>query len=338
MTGSIEELQAQQVALAAGDEISSADVTARIPERWGKEIESRAKALRVMRNYVKFNDDLLRQPGSSIKLPKKAVLDYATYAPQDIADDLTAVVPNVEIGLDTVTIEPSEVAIAARITKQAIEEAFISIMNDTLDEMAWAMSQKEDLDIVAAAVATTVGQEVTYVEADASATGSYITGDWTVAQAGATQSNIVPGDVIDYKVISYAQEVVMNGNGFEADVLFIHPKQKFDLVTSDQFAKVSNAGDNAAFRKGVIGEVYGLPVVVSKNLPTVTISDGAAGTATGYQAILMDSSAAVGFAIKRETTVESKYEPLERMHYAVITAVYKAKRLNDGAVVLINTA
>lgn len=349
MTGTIEELKAQQITLADGDEISSTDVQARVPETWGAEIESRQKNMRVFRNYTKFNDDLLRNPGADVKLPKKAVLDYNKYAPTDIAGDTTAIVPNVEIGLDTVEIKPTEVGVAAKITKQAIEEAFISIMNDTLDEMAWAMSQKEDLDIVAAMVATTAGEEIKFVEADASAAGSYVSGDWTVAQAGAfgsvvagqwptEQSNIVPADIIDLGVISYANEVVMSEAGFEGDVLFIHPKQKFDLMNNAQFVETSKAGDSNTFRKGVIGEIYGLEVVMSKNLPKIVVSDGAASTQTGYQALLLDASAGCGFAVKRETTVETKYEPLERMHYAVITGVYKAKRLNDGAIVVINTA
>jgi hypothetical protein len=78
MTGNLEDLMTQtaSVELATGDEISHADVTARIPERWAAIIESEADKARVMRNLCKVNTDLLNRPGDTIKIPKHAVLDY----------------------------------------------------------------------------------------------------------------------------------------------------------------------------------------------------------------------------------------------------------------------
>jgi hypothetical protein len=40
--------------LAAGDEISHADITARIPEVWAAEIEARAEIERVFKNIVRL--------------------------------------------------------------------------------------------------------------------------------------------------------------------------------------------------------------------------------------------------------------------------------------------
>lgn len=336
MTGTIKELE--QITLAVGDEISSADVVNRIPEQWGKEVENRAMPKRVFRNYMVFNDDLTRNPGSSIKIPKKTIIDYETYAPT-LQAELTAISPNVELQFDTVEFHPKEMGLAAAVTKQAIEQAFVSVMEQTVDNIASAYAQKEDIDCVAGLVATTVGQEIKAVEADATAVGGdFNVADWTVAKAAGTQSNITPADVLDLNVIAEASDVIMPEAGFEADTLFIHPRQKAALMRDKQFLEVAKSGDNQMFRKGVIGSVYGLDVVVSRNVPKITISDGDSGTATGYQAIMIDSTAAAGLAYSRNATIETEYRPLERKHYIVLTAMYEAKRLNDGAVIAINTA
>jgi N4-gp56 family major capsid protein len=332
---SITELQA--ASLAAGDEISSADVANFTPEQWGGEIENKAMPLRKFREYVIVNDDLTRIPGNSIKLPKQVIIDYETYGAADLSE-LVAVSPNVELEFDYVELTPTEKGLAAAITKSAIENAMVSVMDHTTANMAKVVAHKEDIDISSALVVPMTGQEITYVEADPTSTNTFVSGSWTAAKAGGTQSNLVPTDKLTLDVIVEAGDVIMEEQGFEADVLFIHPRQKAALMRDEQFLDASKAGSDRALRKGAIGEIFGLEVVVSRNVPTITISDGAAGTAKGYQAILMDSSAAGALAIKRTPIVETKYEPLERKHYAVVTSLYQAKRLNAGAVIAINTA
>lgn len=344
MTGSIEELQAktEKIGLAAGDEISHVDITERIPEKWASIIESEAKKERIFRPLCRVFTDLVTQAGDTLKIPKKAVLDYATYGPKVMSSDLEEIQPNVEVTYETIPVTPVEVAIGARITKQAIAEAMVSIIDDALSEMGWAVAQKEDLDIVAAITATTADQEVTYIEANKDG-APYTTGKWTVAQAGAltanvwqaSQTNLASGDIIDLGVVARAKNVVMAKAGFSGDALIIHPEQQADFMTNTQFLETAKAGDSNAFRKGLIGSIFGLNVYVSQNLPKLKC--GADGTTEGFQAILLDTRRAVALVIKRPVTIETKYEPGERMHYIFITSMYKAKRTNDGAVVLINT-
>jgi hypothetical protein len=122
---SIEELQ--ETTMAAGDEISSADITARIPEVWGAQIEAKAEPKRIFRGLIRINTDLVGRPGDAVKMPRRGFIDFDTYAAADVADDLTEISPNVELTYETVTFTPTESAMAAAITKEAIEEAMVSL-------------------------------------------------------------------------------------------------------------------------------------------------------------------------------------------------------------------
>jgi len=335
MTGSMEELKNTE--LAAGDDISATDVANITPEEWGKEIENRAYAKAVFRNYVLVNTDLVGRSGDTIKLPKRPVVDTDTYGATDIANDTTEVTPNLELEWDTVDLVPTEVGIAANITKNAVENALLSVIDHTIDNMAVMTAIKEDKDIVSAVTLADDADPIKYVEADADG-APYVSGDWTTTVKSADQTNVTPTDVLDLGVITEANDVLMAMNGFEGDTVFIHPRQKAALMRNSNFLDASQAGDNQMLRKGVIGQIFGLDVVVSKHVPTITISDGNAGTQTGYQAILIDSTAACGLAVKRKPTVETEYSATKRKHTAVSTSLYQAKRLNSGAVVVINTA
>ncbi|MDD4247500.1 MAG: phage major capsid protein [Methanosarcina sp.] len=332
---SIEDLK--EMTMAAGDEISHDDAVNRIPEVWGAEIENKAQIERILRNFVRVNTDLVGRPGDTIKLPRKSYSDMTTYAATATGGDVTTITPNFELIMDLVTIEPVEVALATAVTKQVIDEAMNSVLDEARQNMAETIADKEDQDILAALIApeanTGVTDHIKYVEAKKDAV-VFESGNWTLAQSVLEQSNITSTDVLDLSVIVEASEVIMNENGFMGDVLFIHPRQKASLLRDDNFIDAARNGSTMARAKGVIGEIFGLQVVTTRRVPTITIS----GSATGYQAILVDQSAAAVLAIKRPVTIETEYKPAERKHYLYFTQMYKAQRVNPGAVVLINTA
>jgi len=332
---SIEDLK--EMTMAAGDEISHDDAEYRIPEVWGAEIEQKASIERVLRNFVRVNTDLVGRPGDTVKLPRKTYNDMDTYAAGATGGDLATITPKFELVMDLVTIEPVEIALATAVTKQVIDEAMNSVLDEARQNMAETIADKEDQDILAAIVAPTADANttdaLTYVEAKANST-TFVSGAWNVTKAADDQSNICSSDVLDLSVIVEASEVIMNERGFTGDVLFIHPRQKASLLRDDNFIDAAKNGSTGARQKGVIGEIFGLEVVTTRRVPTITIS----GAATGYQAILMDKSAATVLAIKRPVTIETEYKPAERKHYIYFTQMYKASRVNNGAVVLINTA
>lgn len=333
MTGSLEELQNIEMAFGDdGSEISHADITERIPERWAQYIEARADIERIMKKYCKVNTDLVGRPGDTIKIPRRAYVDLTTYTATAQSEGV-AMSQNFELEIETITLTPTEVGISGRITKQAIDEAMISLIEDTQIGLAKAVADKEDQDILAAIMATAVSTGPTYINAKKDAT-TFVSGTYTTAFAGAAITGVTAADVLDLSVIVEAKEVIMDSNGFVGDVLMIHPRQKASLLRSEDFINAARAGAADARSRAAVTNVWGLEVVSSRRVPTHAIS----GSVTGYQAILMDSTAAVALAVKRPVTVETEYKPAERMYYFYVTTMYQAKRLNDGAVVIINSA
>lgn len=334
MTNSIEDLQ--NLTLAAGDEISHSDVGDRIPEVWAGEIERAADAARIMRNFAIVNTDLVGKPGSIIKMPKRAYIDMVTYPVKTIAADTDAVSIDSELTFETVTLEPTEVGLGSSITQQAIDEVMISLLDNVKEQLGYGIAQREDLDIIAAiTLEAASGSAVYAVEAGAAGAIDFVSKEWEVGQLAADQTNLTSTDKISLPLIAEAA-VMMDMAGFEADSVIIHPRQKSDLLKDDLFIDASQAGSVEHRKKGVIGELYGLSIAVSKNLNTLSIETD--GSGTGYQALMLDKSAAVGLAIKRPVTIETEYKPQMRRHYIYATTMYKAGRLNIGAIVLMNTA
>lgn len=330
MTGSIEELQNME--MAAGDEISHADITTTIPEVWAAEIEARAEIARVFENYCKVNKDLIGRPGDTIKIPKQAYVDLNLYGATAQAE-LTPMDQNFELTFEMVSLTPTEFGVSGRISKQAIDESMRSLVEDVQRGLAIAMADKSDRDIVTALMTTAVSGGPIYINAKKDAI-AFASGSYTTAVAGAAITGVTSADVLDLSVIVEASEVVMPSNGFKGDTIFIHPHQKASLLRSEDFLNAARAGSADARSKASIANVWGLEFVSSRRVPTHAIS----GSATGYQAILIDSANAVALAYKRPITVETEYKPGERMHYFYVTSMYQAKRLNDGAVVIINSA
>jgi hypothetical protein len=337
--------------------ISHSDLTNVIPEVWGDRIERDAEPFRIFRQFCKVSTDLLNKPGDSVKMHKRAILNYDLFGPTTLANDLTELVPNSEISYNIVTLTPTEKGMAGSVTLAIIEESMTDVLADLLVEYANAYAQCEDLQIIEAAVATTVGEEIYYIEAN-STSEVYASGKWTVAKAGtlamtdcglvrhgdaikqlkwsATQTNITSDDVMDVGVIVRAKQVVMPSHGFQPDVLVMHPKPIGDLMVNPQFLDASKSGTNSVLMTGQLMNFMGLKIFQSENLPILACA--ADGNTVGYQAIMLDSRKALGMAIKRLLMIDTEWKPSFRKWNLYFTWKNDVKRLNDDAIMVINTA
>lgn len=336
--------------------ISSSDLANVIPEVWGAQIERDAEPLRIFRQFCKVNSDLLNKAGDNVKMYKRAILDFDLYGPSVAANDLEEMEPNSEMSYDTVTLTPTRKYMAGRITLETIEDVMTDAMQDLMREYAELYAQYEDIQIIMAAVATTTGEEITYIEANKDS-DVYANGAWTAVKAGTlamtdcglvrhgkvikqlkwptAQANLTTGDVMDVGVIIQAKQVIMPSRGFQPDVLVMHPKQIADLMSNPQFIDASKAGTNSVLMTGQLMNFMGLKIFESKNLPLLAC--GSAGTTVGYQAILLDSKKALGLAIKRLLMIDTEWKPSLQRWNLYFSWRNDVKRLNDDAVIVINT-
>ena len=345
------------VALTSNDGIiSSSDLTNVIPEVWAPAIERDAEPARIFRQFCKVSTELLNKPGTEVKMHKRAVLNYDLYGPITVSDDLTEITPNSEISYDIVTLTPQERAMSGAITLATIEDTMTDDLTNLMTEYAYAYAQYEDLQIIQASVATTTDQEITFIEANGES-DTYVTGKWTAAKAGTlamedaglvkhgdaikqlqwstNQANLSTTDVMDVNVIVRAKQVVMPSHGFQPDVLVMHPKQIGDLMVNPTFLDASKAGTNNVLMSGQLMNFMGLKIFESWNLPLLKCKSD--GSVMGYQAIMLDTRRALGMAIKRLLMIDTEWKPSLRRWNLYFTWKNDVKRLNDDAVLVINT-
>jgi N4-gp56 family major capsid protein len=108
--------------------------------------------------------------------------------------------------------------------------------------------------------------------------------------------------------------------------LFIPPSQKNALLGIDKFTLFQNIGRTKELQTGQFGEIYGIPVYVSTNLPTWTAGDT---TTTGKIAILAHKDA-VCSAIQMDvrTQAQNKAEHLGTLVVSDIIYGVKGLRLD----------
>jgi len=258
---------------------------------WSEELEKTATARRVARNFVRINRDLQKTKAKQLKLP---VASYQAISASATTEGAAISTTTLDYS-KTVTLDPVEIGAAVGLTKEVIEEVCIDIVRDATDQLAEALAQKEDQDILSQL---------------ASATGNVIT---------------ATGQKFETKMIASGLQKLREDN-YNGDVLFISPAQELELLKDPQFTDASKYGDQTVIKTGEIGKWLGVTVVVTTNVP---------GTATDRKCLLFDSRHAAVLAIARDAEIETDYDILKRVHYIVGTAKYDCKLLIDDAVCVI---
>ena len=290
-----------------------ADIT---PEVWSDELEAAAQPLRVARNFIKVNMDLLNKPGDIVHIMKSGTLIAST------ATEATAITPQAMDGYSTVDLTPAEIGAGVAISRDVVEEVKVDILKDATLQLAEALATKEDTDI--------------YVAMDVSGPTILYGGDATSC------ATLAAGDKITTDLFANAVSDV-RGNNYKPDVLFINPVQENVFLKDGQFVNASEYGGDTIVKNGEIGTYLGVKVVSSTQVIAyaATATDPADSTSwavDGHSAYMVDSSHAAVMAVKRNATIETEYNPSTRMHEIYATMKYDADILNDGAVCLIKVA
>jgi N4-gp56 family major capsid protein len=142
--------------------------------------------------------------------------------------------------------------------------------------------------------------------------------------------NTVIADLADGDIISidkFADAITENRiDSYQPDVCFIHPKQENVFIKDGAFVNASEYGSDTVVQKGLLGQYLGIKIVTTPNVKANTAGSG------GHNAVLFDNLApAAGLAVKRNATIETKYEPLNRLHYIVGTISYHAALVQPKA-------
>lgn len=290
-------------------ETGTASVAIVIPEVWSRKVEEAARPKRVFRNLISLNTDLLNKEGDIVWMPRRGTVTAAGLT------EAGTITPTALTYGTALKLEPSEVGAGVSVSKQAVERAFVNLLEDATRELGEALAQKEDLDIGTALTAAT-----TNALYGGNATGT---------------ADIESGDVLTPTLFAKAILYVRDDNFNPTDIV-IAPEQQWQLGTASQFTNAATFGGRELITTGYVPQYLGVKIWTSTNVPS-----GAAGAGTDvpyHVCVVMDSKRAGAIAVKRNPTIETKYEPLERKHKIAATMEYAVGLLNDAAVCTITVS
>lgn len=124
---------------------------------------------------------------------------------------------------------------------------------------------------------------------------------WDPTANGNTGNGADITDIGFRRAIQTLEDNLVDMNGV---ALFIPPSQKNAMLGIDKFTLFQNIGRNSELQKGTFGEIYGIPVKVSTNLPTVLATDGT----TSYKVALLAHKDSVCSAVQMDVRTQSQYK------------------------------
>lgn len=233
-------------------------------------------------------------PGSVAHFPK--------FQPLGDAVDLTEAVAMATEALTTAdeTATIKEIGKAAEISDTALLVAYGDPLAEIRRQFGIVVARKIDVDLTAEAVS-----------------------------AGAFTSTIAANISSD----AIADALALFGDDADpADfaALVIHSKQKTDIFKDDDFTRQDTFGPDNPRLRGQIGDIFGIPVVVSDRVQVVT------GVPDTYKAMLIKTNA-LSLLYKRRPIIEQDRDILRRTTVVTTTSHYAVKRVNDRGICVLTT-
>ena len=167
------------------------------------------------------------------------------------------------------------------------------------DDAGYALAKQVDTDLLANAATFQAGTAYST---------AVIGSDGTTVWDGSASTNTGNGaDLTDAGIRRAIQTLDDNDVPLDRRVLLINPGQKNVLLGITRFSSSDFIGNDPRVKSGKFGDVYGVSVYVTTNLPTVTADD----TTTNYKVcILMNQEAIVHaeqLAVRTQTQYKQEY-------------------------------
>jgi N4-gp56 family major capsid protein len=211
-----------------------------------------------------------------------------------------------------VTFTPTEYGTAFQVTRKEMARSLFNVMDNFTKKLGYSMAQKKDALAVAAMYA---GAGNSVIVNSVSATSDLASTD-TMTLASITEA------------IKLNEEDLFTMN----KKLLVGYAQKQQLLDLGALRDASQFGSREAIAGGVVGNLYGLDVVVSHSITTTSNVAKAivlAETGTGEQAL--------GYAIKRDPIIETEYHALGRYWDIVGHEEYNFQVIHANAICTIAT-
>jgi hypothetical protein len=264
-----------------------------VPELWAAEIQKFAESNLVLASRVKRFDSLVKGKGDTIHIPKIAEITA------------TAKSRNVDVVASAATEAEVQISInqhfyaAKKVEDILAKQSNYDLMEAYTRPLGYALSKKIDTSI--STLQSGLSQSV--------GTGLVALTDATVV------AGIVELDEADAP---------------ETDRHFaITPSSKGDILKLDKFVLFQNVNQERV-NTGKLGEIYGVEVVTSTNLPTIDASPD-------YECNLMFHREAFALALQQAPRVQSQYKLESLADLLVVDAIWGVAEYRDNFAVVVKS-
>jgi len=280
------------------------------PEIWDRQLRRFTQTDFDLQSRAEVENGLLGEAGDTLNV----TIDKVPSAASSVAE--TDDVSIQELDNRQVTYTPTEYATAFQVHDKTMRRNFFDVMANASQKIGYALRLIRERTAIST------------VESGAGTTYAVGTG------AGGAASDLASSDTLTYEAIVDSVKEIRDNN-FNADRLYVTPKQFADLAKDQQFSFVDRAGSEETLRGGRIGEIYGLTVYEHNEL-TVDSS----GPEVHHALVIGQTDfgdRVFGFCPKKEAGVRTEREELGRYTNIVGVEEWDMQMLRpDGAVELLS--
>ena len=245
-----------------------------------------------------------RQPGRDLTI---TIDEAPTEAALLVETNEIAIAP---ISNRQVTFTPKEYGQGHEVSKNEMEDAFFDTMSNMVKKVGYSLSLKKDAVGVAAAIA---GATTALVANDVAST------------------DIASSDTLGLEDFTRAVRVIKNYYYMPTEA-FICPSQEEQILNISQVQKANEFGTRDAIEKGLIGQLFGVKIYVTQS---IVVSANKAKMIV--QGVTGSGEKAVGYAVKRDPTIEQTYKPELRKYAVLGTERYDFQVLHPNAIVTVQS-
>jgi N4-gp56 family major capsid protein len=260
------------------DHVIKSEVTGFIPALWSDEVIAAYKSNLVMANLVRVLNHRGKK-GDTINIPAPTRGNSSAKAAEtqvtliQAANSLTA-------NLTVVSIDKHREY--SRLIEDLVDvQALESLRQFYTDDAGYAIARRVDYDLILAAAAggngggTIVEESATEIDNTSTFTNARI-GDDSAAWASAGAGNAT--DITDAGIRSFIKTLDDADAPMAGRYLVVPTVVKQDMLGFSRYTEqafVGESGRGNTIRNGLIGDVYGVEIYVTTNLPTVEDGGGA---------------------------------------------------------------
>jgi N4-gp56 family major capsid protein len=307
-----------------------------VPQLWSDEVLASYKSNLVMANLVRKLNHRGKK-GSSIKIPTPS---RGAVSSKTAETQVTLIQHGTDTGL---TINIAKHKEYSRLIEDIVDvQALASLRRFYTDDAGYAIAKRVDYDLIFEALsgALSVGTAATLVEETAtgeidstSTFSNAVVGDGSTAWDATANANA--GNAADLSDLGIRRSILLLDNvdaPMAGRYLVIPPVVKADLTGIARFTEqafTGEVGSSNTIRNGLVGNVYGVEVYVTNQLPKVED----AGAANDQQACLFFQRDALVLVEQLGVRTQSQYKQEYLSELFTADMIYDVKTVRPTSIV-----